>query len=230
MTGSSPTRSPLAAGKAEVYQAFGNPVLLRAVERHLPEGGAVLDVGCASGGLLGALAGRAGRREGVEVDAAAAQAARLVADDVHVGSIDDVVLPEDTFDVVVLGDVLEHLVDPAAGIQRVLPALRAGGRVVVSLPNVAHWSVRASLLVGRWEYRSSGILDDTHLRFFTWSTGARLVEDAGLTVVERQPIVSGLGAHLGFRVPAGVERKWQSVGRRIPNLLAFQQLLVARRP
>ena len=215
-------------GKAPVYEQCGNTVLLRAVQRHLPPGGAVLDVGCASGGLLAALSDDAGRREGVEVDPVAAAAARGVADAVHVGSVDDVDLPAGAFDVVVLGDVLEHLVDPARGLVKVLPCLRPGGAVVVSLPNVAHWSVRLGLLAGRWEYRDSGILDDTHLRFFTWTTGRRLVEDAGLSVVERQPIVSGLGAHLGRSLPRPLERGWQALGRRVPGLLAFQQLLVAR--
>lgn len=216
-------------GKAQVYEHFGNPVLLRAVQRHLPAGGAVLDVGCASGGLLAGLAG-AGHREGIELDPTAAETARGVADTVHVGSVYDVDLPDASFDVVVLGDVLEHLVDPADGLRRILPSLRPGAAVVVSVPNVAHWSIRLSLLAGRWEYRDSGILDDTHLRFFTWASGARLVEDAGLRIVERQPIVSGLGAHLGRSVPRPLERAWQAAGRRLPGLFAYQQLLVARRP
>ncbi len=217
------------ASKAGVYEHFGNPVLLRAVRRHLPEGGSVLDVGCASGGLLEAIRDRAGRLDGVEMDAEAARAAARVADEIHVGSVDDVALPAAAFDVVVLGDVLEHLADPARALARVVPALRPGGVVVVSLPNVAHWSVRLALLAGRWEYRSSGILDDTHLRFYTWSTGAALVECSGLRIVEREPIVSGLGAHLGASVPRPVERAWRAVGHRIPTMFAFQQLLVARR-
>ena len=120
-------------------------------------------------------------------------------------------------------------VSPAA-LAEIAAWLAPEGRVVVSLPNVAHWTVRAGLLAGRWEYRDSGILDDTHLRFFTWASGARLVEDAGLLTVERQPIISGLGAHAGRTLPRAVERAWRAVGRRRPGLFAFQQLLVARRP
>ena len=217
-----------ATTKAEVYEHFGNPVLLRAVRRHLPEGGSILDVGCASGGLLASVADLAGHMEGVEVDAVAAATAATVADDVHVGSIDEIALPTASFDVVVLGDVLEHLTDPGRALRHTAAALRSGGTVVVSLPNVAHWSVRFALLAGRWEYRSSGILDDTHLRFFTWTTGAELIESSGLTIVEREPIVSGLGAHLGRSLPRPVERVWRTVGRRRPGLFAFQQLLVAR--
>ena len=216
-------------GKAEVYADFGNPALLRAVTAELPDGGAVLDVGCASGGLLARLADRAGRREGIELDAAAAEAAQAHADAIHQGAVDEVSVPEGCFDVVVLGDVLEHLVDPVPALARARQWLRPDGRLVVSLPNVAHWSVRLGLLAGRWEYRDSGILDDTHLRFFTWDSGARLVQDAGFAIERREPVVSGLGAHLGMRVPGAVERRWRGLGRRRPNLLAFQQLIVARR-
>ncbi len=217
------------AGKAEVYADFGNPALLRTVREHLPPGGSVLDVGCASGGLLAGLAQQAGRREGIEADPVAATAAAAHADVVHRARVEDAVVDDEAFDVVVLGDVLEHLADPAPALARAHRWLRPDGRLVVSLPNVAHWSVRLGLLAGRWEYEDSGILDDTHLRFFTWSSGAELVEQAGFTVVEREAVVPGLRAQLGLPVPAGIDRRWRSMGRRRPNLFAFQQLLVARR-
>lgn len=216
------------AQKADVYASFGNGALLRMVEQHLPDDGVVLDVGCASGGLLAALGERAGRREGIEVDHAAAARAEQFADAVHVGSIEDLDLPADTFDVVVLGDVLEHLVDPAAALARIRPLLRAGGCVVVSLPNVGHWSVRWGLLRGRWEYRPTGILDDTHLRFFTWESGSQLLTSSGYSLVQRRPIVPSLSAHLDRRLPSVVDRGWRAVGWRRPGLFAYQQLLVAR--
>lgn len=222
--------APIATGresKAQVYESFGNPALLRAVRDHLPAGGSVLDLGCASGGLLAALAPGAGRRVGVEIDPVAAAAAAAHADAVHAGSVDSVDLGSERFDVIVLGDVVEHVADPLAVLRRAASWSAPDGRVVVSLPNVAHWSVRLALLAGRWDYADSGILDDTHLRFFTWRTGAELVESAGLRVVERRPVVSGLGAHLGRRVPAALEARWRRLGHRRPNLLAYQQVLVA---
>ena len=215
--------------KADVYEAFGNPALLRAVVDHLAPGAAVLDVGCASGGLLARLAPHAGRREGIEVDPVAAAAAADFADRVHVGSVDQLGPEGPPFDVVVLGDVLEHVPDPAATLDRVLAWLSPEGRLVISLPNVAHWSVRLSLVAGRWEYRDSGILDDTHLRFFTWATGRELVEGAGLRIVDRRPVISGLRAHLGRPLPATVDRAWRRIGVRRPNLFAYQQIIVAER-
>ncbi len=216
--------------KASVYEGFGNPALLRSVLDQLPSGGAVLDVGCASGGLLVALGGHAGRRVGIEPDPVAAATARRHADEVHVGSVYEVDPGSASFDVVVLGDVLEHVADPAAALRRAAGWVAPGGRLVISVPNVAHWSVRLEVLRGRWEYQASGILDDTHLRFFTWASGCDLVRGAGLTVVERRAIVSGLGAHLGRRIPARVEGLWRRIGHRRPNLFAYQQLIVAEVP
>jgi len=215
-----------AGSKAVVYRRFGNAALLRAVRDHLPAGGAVLDVGCASGGLLAELRGVAGRRVGIEVDPRAAAAAREHADEVHEGRV-EVVDPHRRFEVVVLGDVLEHVAEPEAVLRRVRDWVTPGGRIVVSLPNVAHWSVRFALLAGRWDYRDSGILDDTHLRFYTWRTGGSLVEAGGYRLLDRHPVVSRLGAHLGRPLPGPVESGWRRLGHRWPNLFAYQQLLVA---
>lgn len=218
-----------ATSKAAVYETFGNPALLRAVRDHLPTGGSVLDVGCASGGLLAELDGHAGRREGIELDPSAAATAERMADAVHVGSVDRVQPGGAPFDVVVLGDVLEHVADPDATLARARSWAAPDGRLVISLPNVAHWSVRLALLSGRWEYQDRGILDDTHLRFFTWDSGVRLVERSGLRVRERRPVVSGLGAHVGRPLPRRVERAWRGLGRRRPNVFAYQQIIVAER-
>jgi SAM-dependent methyltransferase len=215
--------------RAAIYARFGNPALRDLVRARLVPGGCVLDVGCASGGLLAELAGRAGRREGIEIDTVAAEAARAHADAVHVGDIETVGGPAPgTCDVVVLGDVLEHLADPLPAMRRASAWARPEGWIVVSLPNVAHWSIRRELVLGRWRYRDAGILDETHLRFFTWSSGLALLEDGGLEVVERRAVATRLGSHLPVRVPEALERRWRGLADRRPNLFAFQQLLVAR--
>lgn len=210
------------------YAEFGNTALLRLVEEHLPLGGSVLDVGCAHGGLLERLDGRAGRRVGIEVDPIAAATAQRFADVVHVSSVDAAPVGAERFDVVVLGDVLEHLADPETALRQCAQWTDVGGVVVVSLPNVAHWSVRLPLTIGRWDYDDTGILDRTHLRFFTWSSGARLVEQSGLEIVGRRPVVPSLATHVPFVVPGRLRAAWQRVGRRWPGLFAYQQLVVAR--
>src|SRR5205823_7166679 len=91
---------------------------------------------------------------------------------------------EGGFDAIVCADVLEHLRDPAAALAAVRHALAPDGEVVISIPNVAHLWVRLSLLAGRFDYAERGILDRTHLRFFTRRTLLALLARAGLAVDE----------------------------------------------
>lgn len=219
--------------KAPVYARFGNTSLLRAVRAHLPPGGAVLDIGCASGGLLAELADVAGYRAGAEIDPEAATAAAQVADRVVAGPFDPAAFGDRTFDVISMGDVLEHVPDPLSVLRDAATLLSPTGVVAVSLPNVAHWTIRLRLLRGGWRYESDGILDDTHLRFFTWTTATELVESAGLEVVDRISVVPPLHNHVpgvAKKAARAAERFWQGAGRRRPNLLAYQMVFVARSP
>jgi O-antigen biosynthesis protein len=84
---------------------------------------------------------------------------------------------------VLFADVLEHLRDPGAVLRRVRPFLAEGGTVIASIPNVAHASVRLSLLAGEFRYRAQGLLDDSHLRFFTRATIEDLFEENGYAVL-----------------------------------------------
>ena len=93
-------------------------------------------------------------------------------------------------------DVLEHLKSPQPVLARFKSVLAPGGRIFVSLPNVAHFTMRLALLCGRFDYRPSGILDRTHLRFFTYKTGRRLIEDAGYRVLRTTFGSSRFGAFL----------------------------------
>ena len=142
----------------------------------------ILEVGCSSGYLGASLVARGHRVTGIEPDPASAQVAARALSDVWNGGLDDYLAahPDARFDVLVFGDVLEHMVDPADALRNALRHLREGGSVAISLPNIAHGAIRAMLLQGRWDYAERGILDATHLRFFTRGTIARLLADAGL--------------------------------------------------
>jgi 2-polyprenyl-3-methyl-5-hydroxy-6-metoxy-1,4-benzoquinol methylase len=86
------------------------------------------------------------------------------------------------FDIILFADVLEHTPDPLSVLIFYLRFLRPGGRIVVSLPNVACWDRRLALLFGHFDYADSGIMDRTHLRFFTFSTAQALLREAGLAI------------------------------------------------
>lgn len=192
--------------------------------RRVPDGSRVLDCGCAAGYVAAALAERACRVDGIEIDAAAAALARGSCSRVYVGSLEDAEFISRLaggYDRIILGDVLEHLVDPAATLRMLAYLLASGGRMLISLPNVAHWSVRWSLLRGRFEYEDLGLLDRTHLRFFTFHSARDLVRDTGLRIVAQEFTVS---PSRWFAAPI--------MGRlhaALPNLFAYQTLLELER-
>ncbi len=166
----------------------------------------VLDVGCWNGDMGSRL--RANNREvvGLEKDSAAAAIASERLDRVVCGDIEELDLPatlgQERFDAIVLGDVLEHLSEPGDVLRRLRPLLAPGGSIVASIPNVAHGSIRLNLLNGEFRYTDVGLLDRTHLRFFTRRSLESLFEEAGWVVVEsRTTTVDPLAAPEGPITP-----------------------------
>ena len=146
----------------------------------------VLDVGCATGDIARLLNSRGCRVDGLEIDAQAAEKARadlgkVVVADLNTSSLTDH-FEAGAYDVVIFADVLEHLLDPERALREAVELLADGGRVVMSVPNVTHGSVRLALLQGRWSYTETGLLDRTHVRFFTRTSFVDLIEGAGLAV------------------------------------------------
>jgi 2-polyprenyl-3-methyl-5-hydroxy-6-metoxy-1,4-benzoquinol methylase len=193
----------------------------------------VLDVGCATGYLGETLIARGCTVTGIEIDPEAAEIARGRLARVIVGDLTSLDLEEafgaERFDVAVLGDVVEHVVEPAELLARVASLLVPGGSVVLSVPNVAHGSVRLALLQGRWRYRDLGLLDRTHLRFFTRESVEALVREAGLVAVEvratrRDPLDSEIEVDVAA-LPAGVV-DWV---RQQPEASVYQFVLRAVR-
>jgi SAM-dependent methyltransferase len=153
----------------------------------------VLEVGPSTGYLSEVLRARGCAVTGLEIDPAAAAVAQEHCDRIVVGDVERIDLhgcfSPGEFDVVMFGDVLEHLVDPAAVLGRVAPLLAPDGRVVASIPNVAYVSVRLALLAGRFRYTDQGLLDRTHLRFFDRGGIQALFAGAGYDVLSWDRVV-----------------------------------------
>ena len=208
--------------------AYENP--REELQRHVPtDARRVLDLGCASGALGAALKARGATVVGIERDPAYAAAARERLDEVvqaDLESFDPTTLGR--FDVLVAGDVLEHLVDPWSVLRRFAAIVEPGGTVVVSLPNVRHWETLFAIGVqGRFPRRNEGVFDATHLRWFTLHDAWSLVDQAGLEVeaVERR---------IRYRRVGGAKQTPMArLLARLPGprtFLTYQHVIRARRP
>jgi O-antigen biosynthesis protein len=159
----------------------------------------VVDFGCASGNFAQLLKEKGCTVTGVDINYEAAKIAEKYCEQVFVADLDFVLIAEifanQKFDVAVFGDVLEHLRNPWKVLRDAQKILKECGYVVASIPNIAHGAIRLDLLQGNFDYSDFGILDNTHLRFFTRKTVQSLFEDSGYTLdaVERtkRPIFNG---------------------------------------
>ncbi len=125
----------------------------------------------------------------VEIDSESAERAVLYAQEDYVGDIESFEWAEkwagEKFDVILFADVLEHLRDPWSTLSVAKDFLKPGGQVFASVPNIAHNSILIELWKNRFTYRSVGLLDSTHIRFFSKQSVAELFESAGLSICSR---------------------------------------------
>ena len=197
----------------------------------LPKDSSVLDVGSGSG-TMGAFLKEHEINEvwAIEVDSAAIERAEQIYDKVLT---DITQVGEKQFDLILFMDVLEHMTDPFSYLEASLKYLKPGGRVLISVPNIAHWSVRIPLLFGFFQYTNRGILDRTHFQFFTRSRFRDLLRSSSQLKIEK------LGASIEpaeFVLPKWI---WDNAlfriccsirvafARLLPGLMAYQHLGVA---
>jgi len=189
----------------------------------------LLDLGCGTGATV-ALVKEARKVEwagGVEIDAAAAEAALQVCDRVWVLDAGrerfEQDIPEGSLDIVLALDILEHLADPWGMVKRLSPLVARGGRLIVSVPNIRNWKFLWRLAAhGDFHYADAGILDRTHLRFFVKATAIELATCGGLALVcatNAQPprwpdIRMLLGKASGGRLDALIAKQWLIVAER----------------
>jgi O-antigen biosynthesis protein len=189
--------------------------------RMIEPGQHVLDVGCHSG-IMGSLIKqqKGGYVYGIDIDREAVEVAKSRLDgamtiDLEKAGWSETLLAEGVgqFDVAIFGDVLEHTRNPLHILTETMRLLKPQGKVVVSLPNVAHLRVRLGLLRGNFTYAESGILDRTHLRFFTHQTAQQLLSEAGFVLEEMDAA--------GYSLPHWLIRSF-------PGLLAVQIVMRGR--
>jgi len=148
----------------------------------------ILDVGCGAGILGRELKRLRPDREvaGIELIPEVADKAKNVLDKVYVGDVESLAkdLPQEYYDCLILADIIEHLRCPKETLVALSYCLKDGANIICSVPNVAHWSVIRDLINGEWRYCDAGILDDTHLRFFTKKSIVELLNSVGWNIIK----------------------------------------------
>lgn len=194
----------------------------------------VLELGCAAGSMSKVLQQHYGCTiTGVEYDADAAALAREFCQNVVVGDLNH---PEllasisQRFDVIMFSDVLEHLRNPAACLQQAITLLDDDGYVVISVPNIAHGGVIAALWCDAFNYADTGLLDRTHIHFFTTTTLFALVEDCGLIVDHVDYVDAGAWHHEFAEYWEHIPTELRQALEQHAPAQAFQILVRARRP
>jgi SAM-dependent methyltransferase len=158
-----------------------------------PHAARILEIGCSSGATLAWLKTRWPEAQTVGIDGYEPIRAALAgnADTAIIQNLEAPLPQLGAFDLILALDILEHLTDPAAVLKALVSSLAPGGHVIVSVPNIGHISILADLLLHRrFQYQDAGILDRTHLRFFTERSAVGLMNEAGLIV--RDGVVNGL--------------------------------------
>ena len=158
----------------------------------VPVGSRVLDVGCGTGSISSlVIAECEATLVGIEPDPERAAACQARGMEVVCGYFDDATATAlGNFDVIIFADVLEHVPDPTSLLERAARHLTPNGRVLVSVPNVGHWTVRLDLLAGNFDYESMGIMDATHLRWFTSKTIERVIRSMELDLATPVGVVA----------------------------------------
>jgi methionine biosynthesis protein MetW len=198
----------------------------------MPSGVRVLDVGCGTGSVtLIANQDRGNTVCGIEPDPQRAAVARSRGLIVHTGYLDEAFLcGNDLFDVAMAADVLEHTPAPAELLRLMVRVVKPSGLVLISVPNVAHWSVRLNLVMGRFDYEPVGIMDATHLRWFTAKTIRSLLEFNDLQIIEMRHTagidlpVYGRGILKYIR---GKRHAVRFLSRTVPLLFGVQHVIKA---
>lgn len=195
----------------------------------------VLELGVGDASLTRRLQAAGARVDGVETDPVYIELAKPFCNRIISGDLNriETLDLEGDYDIIVAADILEHLVDPEYVLSKLKTYLKKDGLLVVSLPNVANIYVRLSLLFGRFNYHSKGLLDKTHLHFYTISTAASMLQKTGWKIMEREVTAIPLAIVFPFlrlAVFRWILQLFYAVTRLFKGLFAYQSLFYCTNP
>lgn len=215
--------------KIDLYKKGLNKFIIK----HVDFNKKILDVGCCEGRL-----GRYLKKHkkstvfGIDISGKAIDKAKKNLDGAYIVDIEEDNLPfsSKSFDVIICADILEHLRDPLFVLKKLKPYLKNDGVFIISVPNIANINIRWDLLRGKFDYEKEGIMDDSHLRFFTKKTLRQLISRAGMRIVAIDyspgfPFFFFQGRVLKFRIIKSVH---QILTKLAPTLFCRQFIIVAR--
>ncbi len=217
-----------AAAISNSYYSHVRPEILQLVPISATR---MLDVGCGAGVLGASIKSRqTAEVHGVELMSDAASKAAVYLDRVWNLPIESALpeLADGYYDCIVAADVLEHVIDPWGTLSALKEKLAPDGKIVVSLPNVQNWEVVSNLLEGKWDYRSEGILDRTHLHFFTRKSVEELFWNAGLRIAHMGTTIHG--PSLPNKLAESLRKSGLVAGPLEQDAETFQFLVVAEKP
>lgn len=203
---------------------------------HVPHGSRVLEFGPATGYMTRVLRDNLECQvTGFEYSPESANQSSRYCEQMIVGDLEDASRWSELqgfYDVIIFADVLEHLRQPDVVLSRCHQYLAPNGRVIISIPNIAHWTIRRQLLLGKFEYTQTGLLDNTHLKFFTKKTLTNMIADCGFVVKSLTFTISHYPADRLF----AKMRLWRLksrinalINRVAPNAAAFQFIVCCER-
>jgi 2-polyprenyl-3-methyl-5-hydroxy-6-metoxy-1,4-benzoquinol methylase len=220
--------------QTQIYKNNGNDLVLKMLR---PDARRILDIGCGTGdNARSILNKRPGAKiVGITLSHAEAAIARTYLEQVHVADLEtsDLSFIPGSFDAIICSHVLEHLKDPVAVLRRAVRFLTDGGQLVVAVPNVLELKNRLRLLMGKFEYEDVGIMDRTHLRFFTWHTAVKNLIDPVPELHLESKVTEGsfpLWWLRRFVLPSRATRWFDELATRtFPNLFGWQIVICASR-
>lgn len=196
-------------------------------------GSNILDVGCASGYFAKELQKKGCKTWGIEKDVKQAATARRYSEEVYTADLNNLnkdLFPKKFFDYILFLDLLEHLTTAQRVLKLLKSNLKDNGRIIISVPNIAFISIRFALLRGKFEYQNMGIMDKSHVHFYTKKTILNLAGDCGLEIEKVDSAcgfsqISLIGKYLNH-----IPKYWQyKITRFWDTLLAYQFILVCKK-